>query len=127
MREITRHKVNGLNEDLQIVVCDEPGQGGACHEYVINYCLNPGSAEGGVHRLAEIKFQNGPVKEHGINGISNEALLAIVADRLASFQEGPYANDFNKWALLQVQSAMAALHLRTQERLARGVEGTHEK
>ena len=33
MRELTSHKVNGLNEAITIAVMDEPGAGGACHEY----------------------------------------------------------------------------------------------
>lgn len=31
MRKLTSHKVNGLNEALEVSVLDEPGQGNACH------------------------------------------------------------------------------------------------
>jgi hypothetical protein len=34
-RKITDHKVNGLNEAIEIVSNDEPGPGGANHDYVI--------------------------------------------------------------------------------------------
>ena len=34
-RELIAHKVNGLNEALDIIVTDEPGAGGANHEYLI--------------------------------------------------------------------------------------------
>ena len=127
MRELTSHKVNGLNEDLQIVVTDEPGQGNACHHYAINYCLNPGTAEGGTAFLGEVKFQNGPVKEFGINGISNEALLAIVEDRLLGFQSGEFACRENAVALTKLQESMMWLQKRTRDRMARGVEGTNQK
>lgn len=127
MRELTSHKVAGLNDDLTIDVLDEPGQGNACHVYVVNYCLNPGTTEGGVSRMAEIKFQNGPVKEFGINGISNEALLAIVEDRLTGFQSGQFACRENAIALTKLQEAMMWLQKRTRDRMARGVEGTNRK
>ena len=127
MRELTSHKVNGLNEDLQIVVCDEPGSGNACHEYAVNYCLNPGTAEGGTNHMVAIKFQNGPIKEAGINGISNEALLAIVEDRLLGFQSGQFACRENAVALTKLQESMMWLQKRTRDRMARGVEGTLQK
>ena len=77
MLEITSHKVNGLNEALRIQVLDEPGSGGAFHEYLIS--SEP--QNGGVS--CKICFQKGPIKENGVNGISGEALLAIVRHRLA--------------------------------------------
>lgn len=127
MREITDHRVEGneLNQAIQIVVIDEPGQGGACHHY--NVTLIDGKEPPVAIGLAEIKFQNGPVKEFGLNGISQEALLAIVIDRLRSFQAGPYACHDNAVALDHCEWAMKFLQKRTRERMARGVEGTNQK
>lgn len=34
-REVTTHRVNGLNEALRIEVLDGPGKGNACHRYLI--------------------------------------------------------------------------------------------
>ena len=65
--------------------------------------------------------------EEGVNGVSNEALLAIVEHRLQGFQSGDYACRENALALTQVQQAMHWLHHRTRERVARGVEGTSAK
>lgn len=127
MRYLTSHKVNGLNDDLAIAVLDQPGSGNANHEYSIGYCLNPGLHEGGVSPMCDINFQNGPIKESGVNGISNEALLAIVEDRLQGFQSGQYACHENAVALTKIQEAMMWLQKRTRDRIARGVEGTHEK
>lgn len=121
MRELTSHKVNGLNEALKIEVLDEPGHGGACHEYKIS---NPDETHFCGNRIS---FQNGPIAEAGVNGISQEALLAIVEDRLLGFQSGQYATADNAEALSHVQVAMECLHRRTKERLDRGVEGTHQK
>lgn len=119
MRELTSHKVNGLNEVLRITVLDEPGPGNACHVYRVEPTV--GNASGLV-----IEFQKGPLAETGgvPNGLSNEALLAVVEDRLKGFQCGPYACRENAIALTHVQDAMHWLHHRTRERLARGVEGT---
>ena len=38
----------------------------------------------------EIRFQNGPIAEAGVNGLTHEALLAVLEDRLVGFQSGPY-------------------------------------
>jgi hypothetical protein len=38
--------------------------------------------------LCELKFQEGSLKDAGINGVTNEVLLAIVIDRLQWFQLG---------------------------------------
>lgn len=119
-RELTSHKVNGLNDALLVNVLDEPGQGNACHEYQIRKWVH---SEDDVE-LCNIQFQNGPIGEVGVNGISNEALLAIVEDRLKGFQSGQYACRENAIALTKLQEAMHWLHHRTRERVARGVEGT---
>lgn len=122
MREITSHKVNGLNEALKVEALDGPGPGGASHEYRIEYAQN-----GPACNACEVHFQNGPIGEAGVNGISNEALLAIVEDRLKGFQSGQYACRENALALTHLQESMHWLHHRTRERVARGVEGTMSK
>lgn len=131
-RELTSHKLAGLNEALNIHVMDDPGQGNACHEYAITFLdercgheRSPMSEKYG--RNCVIGFQNGPVKEFGINGISNEALLAIVEDRLLGFQSGPFACRENAVALTKLQEAIMWLQKRTRDRMARGVEGKSEK
>lgn len=134
MRELTSHKVDGLNESIYIGVMDEPGAGGAHHVYDLSPMREVPPKEGCSRSLEAvedaqviIRFQNGPIAESGVNGVSNEALLAIVEDRLWCFQNGPYACDENHIALERVRDAMDALKSRTLDRIARGVEGTHEK
>jgi hypothetical protein len=58
-------------------------------------------------------------------GVTNELLLAIVADRLAGFQRGPFASNFNADALIHIDEAMKCLKQRTQLRLLHGTEGKH--
>lgn len=127
MRQITDHKLNGLNDELHITVLDEPGSGGACHVYSIAYGFNPGTDVGGSQEKCRIEFQNGPIKEAGVNGISQEALIAVVIDRLRSFQAGPYACRDNAVALTHFEEGLMWLQKRTRDRMARGVEGTMQK
>ena len=56
-----------------------------------------------------------------------EALLAIVIDRLRSFQAGPFKCVENELALEKCEDALWQLQERTRARIARGVEGTHQK
>ncbi|MGL5719900.1 MAG: hypothetical protein ACRCYP_03790 [Alphaproteobacteria bacterium] len=124
-RTVTDHKIGGIDNSLDVTVLDEPGAGGACHEYVISYLSDPdehGNCFG--MQLCKISFQNGPVKEHGVNGITQESLIAICIDRLRCFQAGEYACEDNQAALMNLELALELLQKRTRDRLSRGVEGT---
>jgi hypothetical protein len=126
MREITTHKINPVNDVLKISVLDEPGAGGANHHYMVTLPDWTRAPDGsGAKGVWDINFQNGPIAESGVNGLTQEVLLAIVADRLNSFQEGPFACRENEVALEKVQEAIEVLHSRTKARMQRGVEGTH--
>lgn len=132
-RQLDDHKVNPANDTLCITVTDQPGAGGANHRYEITgftYDDNPSAKEGEgdigeSYAPLAIVFQNGPIKEAGVNGVTHEALLAIVADRLRSFQSGPFACKANACALTHIEEAQHWLQQRTIERMRRGVEGTH--
>ena len=138
-RELTSHRVNGLNEALKILVLDQPGQGGANHRYHITTVAYPPpvgrgmspadlqKAQDMMRAVTEIHFQEGPIGEVGVNGISIEALLTICEDRLVGFQSGQYACRDNAVALTKIQEAMMWLQKRTRDRVARGVEGTSAK
>lgn len=122
LRHIDHHKVPGKGggyDGNDIVVQDEPGQGGASHHYSVH-------ESGRAGPLCEIKFQNGPIQEVGVNGVQQEDLLAIVIDRLTAFQAGPFANEYNAKALSHAHVALRALQQRTIDRLARGVEGLNK-
>ena len=122
-RKLTNHKVPGLNEALEITVLDEPGEGGACHEYEIRLLGD----DGGVVRSWDINFQNGPVAcPEDFNGLTNEVLLAILIDRMEGFQSGPFACLANANALSFACAALRELKHRTQDRIARDVEGRNE-
>lgn len=76
--------------------------------------------------LLTINFQKGPIKENGVNGIHHEDLIAIVIDRLESFQESEYACEANEMAIKYLDETLSVLRQRTDEREERGVEGTSE-
>lgn len=120
MRELTSHLVNGVNKGLRIDVVDEPGPGGAHHEYAITIV----DGERVLGPTWNIKFQNGPIAEVGTNGLTHEALLAVCIDRLECFQNGPFACAENAVALAHLRLARNSLQARTQRRIAQGVEGT---
>lgn len=136
MRQLEDHIVTGdsANHQLSITVLDEPGQGGACHHYEVtgfDTTTNPSDPftlrHGGPALHSTVLFQNGPIKEVGVNGVTHEALLAILIDRMRSFQEGGYKCRENAIALTHLEDALMWLQRRTVARIRRGVEGTHAK
>ena len=148
-RTLTDHKVNGLNEALQITVMDEPGPGGANHHYMVtlpDWTRNPdGSAP---HHVWDVQFQNGPIATPAdFNGLTGEALIAIVIDRMRGFQgvlpptaeqervasrsgepvvRGQFACKENAMALTHLEEALMWLQKRTLDRMKRGVEGSNK-
>ncbi len=108
----------GTKKYTKVVAVDEPGIGGANHFYHI-------LAVDRTAILGKIEFQNGPIKEAGVNGIHNEDLLAIVLDRLGGFQSGDYACKENERAWAAIRMGLDFLKERTEGREKRGVEGTN--
>lgn len=125
MREIVSHMTYSSNTSLSVQAVDDPGHGGANHKYVISYPRYGAGKESVEGLPVHLNFQNGTISETGVNGITNESLLAVVADRLDGFQNGPFACLENEAALSAVRAALRALQSRTLSRMARGVEGTH--
>lgn len=134
MRELTGHKINPANDVLRILVTDPQGSGGAHHRYTISgydparnpsFATNAGPDVGDNRVGTSILFQNGPIASSGVNGLTHEALLAILIDRLRSFQAGQFACEENGRALANLEAAQAELLSRTKARIERGVEGTH--
>jgi hypothetical protein len=91
----------------------------APHHYVIKAVENDKT-------LGEVKFQRGPILENGVNGITNEDLIAIAIDRLEHFQRSEFNCRENSIAITKLQEAQLWLQHRTQKRVIRGVEGTHK-
>jgi hypothetical protein len=110
VREVVRDR------GLMVVARGVPGLGGACDDYAVHY---------GENQCVELPFQNKPAPDGARwSGLTLEALLWVVLDRLAMFQQGPYPCEQNGWALEHVRSALRCLAERTDDRKRRGVEGT---
>ena len=124
MKELsTIQKREKLN---RVFVADEIGPGGAHHEYHI--VINDGKEKDIANDVVIIKFQKGPRKEkNSQHGVGNEDLLEIVRDRLKSFQDGPFASEYNAKTLEHVEEALMWLNRRVEDRIERNVLGRNEK
>ena len=100
-----------------ICVTDPPTHGGAHHVYTIESKIDG-------TRLAEIRFQTGPVGETGVNGLQHEDLLLVVQHRLDCFQAGAFRSGVNESTAGFVAGAIACEGTRTRRRLLASVEGT---
>jgi hypothetical protein len=98
---------------LTIDPLGEPGPGGAHSDYVVSW---------GTGKV-RIPFQTMGTER---NGLTNEALMAILIDRLQSFQDGPFPCEENAAALAHQEHALEWLKKRTRGREVRGVEGKNE-
>ncbi len=126
MRKITDHKVNGLNEALEIQA-GEPGSGNAPTLYML-YIPDSYKLKSGITVSTTLNFQHGPIATPAdFNGITNEALLAVLIDRMRGFQSSQFACRENACALTHMEEALMWLQKRTRDRMARGVEGTLNK
>lgn len=74
--------------------------------------------------IETVNFQEGPIKENGINGVCNEDLILMVLTRIQSFQHSEYSSRENAVVITKLEEALMWLRKRTLDREARGVEGT---
>jgi len=79
------------------------------------------------NKLATINFQEGAIKEVGINGVNNEDLISMVICRLEHFQKSDFACKENEIAITKLEEALLWLRKRTMGRENRGVEGKYIK
>lgn len=74
--------------------------------------------------LGKIDFQDGVVPEVGVNGVTNEALIAILIDRTKKLN-AKFPSQYNLDAIAFLNGALRSFNDRTLSRKARGVEGKH--
>jgi hypothetical protein len=76
-----------------------------------------------------ITWQNGPLRNglecQSPNGAFVETVIAAVCHRLEYYQASRFKCRENALALTKLQEALHWLNHRTQDRVKRGVEGTH--
>lgn len=132
MRELTDHKVNPANDRIAVMVLDEPGSGGAHHVYALEWKADEAGrgfrdvATGEWRDATILRFHNAAIAEVGANGLTHEALLAVLIDRLRCLQAGPFANQYNAGALDHLEAALTRLKTNALMRMALGVTGTHK-
>jgi hypothetical protein len=123
MHEIKDHQTNDLNKAIKVVADDRSEDTGGSYQYDVFIK----SGDGPLLALETFMFQKGPVHEFGINGLTNEVLLAIVIDRLRGFLSGPFTCRENAMALMKLEEGLMWLQARTRDRIARGVEDTYQQ
>lgn len=105
---------NADNNGVQVF---HSGASQSGHEYVIVFRRKDGDED---HNY--ITFQQGAVKEVGMNGITSEALLQILIHRTECLDmEFPCKE--NTTAIRAMTDALNAFNERTENRMKRGVEG----
>ncbi len=72
-----------------------------------------------------IQFQHGTIPENGINGVTNESVLDLLAMRLRALNKRFPCRE-NALAITNIEQARMWLDERTRVREAQGVEGQHK-
>ena len=92
----------GTKQHTKVIAINDPGPGGACH----NYSIVKTDAEDPLFRnFAHINFQKGLIKENGVNGCHHEDLIAIVKVLLGG-EVQEYTNMINEARQFAVQKVM---------------------
>ena len=73
----------------------------------------------------KIDFQEGPVKEAGVNGCQNEDVVKILIHRLGKLQAA-FPCDENEQAISHLEWTLDWLEARTKKRVEQGVEGENK-
>lgn len=83
-------------------------------------------AEFWVHEelLATLQFQNGLLSEAGINGVTNEAVIEVLIERIKDLNNRAPCRE-NSIVKTKLQEALFWLEERTRLRVDQGVESTH--
>lgn len=125
MRVIKTHQVDDANRNIELIADDlDATNGGASHVYTIRVKNFGGGEDSNL--VMQIDFQRGPLKEAQPNGLTEHVLLAILIDRLQSFQAGPFSCRENALMLTKLEEAQHWAIARTRARELRGVEGQNK-
>ena len=107
----------GLNDTIRIEA--DHVEYGAAHVY--RFFI-------GELQVGFLQFQQGPrLDPNSIPGVTEAALLAVVADRVRGFQSGPFSCRENALVLTKTEEAIHWTRHRAEERKRRGVLGKAEK
>lgn len=110
MRQLQNHKVGLLGSKIDVNV-DDPRVMGANTRYVATAPTADGEV---ISILTDVQFQDGPVADIGVKGISPQVLLAITQDHLAGLNSGEMGCHELRVALNHIHEALNALDARTR-------------
>lgn len=103
--QITKHESPGDGVQPVVEAGDDRTAGGARYAYVVR----------GGGQITHLVFPNPkPGDALMVAGLTNEALLAVVLDRLECFQQGPHPCGENQKAGQYIEAALRCLQDRTR-------------
>lgn len=106
---------NGLEVFEMIGINDDTFAPG--HYYEMRWLNTKGERE-----VRWMFFQDGPIPANGVNGLTSEAMLAILIHRTSTLNTN-FPCEENELAILHMKKALDWFNTRTAKRKARGVEG----
>lgn len=80
----------------------------------------------GIAPIVKFTIQSDPIGEVGINGCQAVDMLEYVKCLFESLNEA-YHSSYNDTTIAHIENAIQAQHLRTEDRVKRGVEGQNKK
>lgn len=117
MREILLHHSKDKQQPIRLFALDEPEPGFAPRRYGVS-TTDPHISPVAIHQTLQfIGAEAVPVP------LTNEALIAILIDRLECWEKGQFTCAENFTALESLRKALSCLKTRTKRRQIRGVEG----
>lgn len=75
-------------------------------------------------QITRLDFQSGSIDKEGLNGLTTEALLAILIHRTRLLDHRVPCSE-NERAIRHMEDALANLEIRSKRRKDRGVDGTN--
>ena len=124
--EVVRGDVTMLGNTGDYLLFGSNGEKYPCDSDIFenNYTvLGTDNDEPCTMEFVNIKFQDGPIKEHGVNGCQVDDVLEVALNRLKELNSGDFRCKENSCAIAHIEEAMMWLEKRTRDRIQRGVEG----
>ena len=100
-----------------------------CHTYELETVMGHGQYCGhcgGDLLPSTIKFYEMRPDGTKIDGVTNEEVLRVLIHRLNKLNSGAFRCRENSVAITKLEEALMWLNKRTEDRVARKVEGTHQ-
>lgn len=126
--ELEDHIVPGFDKYVVVKqVRPTDGQAGrekAADFYLLEGFLTQGFGGSKPQRGLLVQFQDGPIKEVGLTGVTIESLLAVCGHRLRNINVDGLVCDENDQAIQLIDAALEQLKARTFRRLKEGTIGS---